>query len=85
MVGENDYQPEELLDGLVEENHMLKVNYPNVIPLMLSKEKLKYGKSPAVLKCHIPNRRNYPEVYCHSILILFFSFRNDGELKDGHP
>lgn len=41
VVDKNDHQPEELLDELVEENHMLKVNYSNVIPLMSSNEKLK--------------------------------------------
>ena len=34
IVDENDYQPEELFDELVDENHMLKVNYLNVIPLI---------------------------------------------------
>ena len=64
MVDENDYQPEKLLDEKVEKNHMLKVNFLNVIFLMSSKEKLKLWKVPAVLKLHIPNRYSHPEEYC---------------------
>ena len=33
----------------------------------------------------IENRHTYPEEYCHSMLLLLFSFQNDSELKDGHP
>ena len=64
VVDENDYQPEKLLDEKVEKNHMLKVNFLNVIFLMSSKEKLKFWKVPAVLKLHIPNRYSHPEEYC---------------------
>ena len=64
MVDENDYQPEKLLDEKVEKNHMLKVNFLNVIFLMSSKEKLKFWKVPAVFKLHIPNRYSHPEEYC---------------------
>ena len=31
VVDENDYQPEEFLDELVEENHTLKISYQGVI------------------------------------------------------
>ena len=44
-VEENDFQLEELLDELADKNHMLKVNYPNFIPLVSSKKKPKYCKS----------------------------------------
>ena len=84
IVDENNYQPEELLDKLVEKNHMLKVNYPNGILLMSNKEKVKCRRVPAVLKFHIPNRHTHPEGYCHSMLMfLFFPFRNENELKEG--
>ena len=85
VVDENDYQPEDLLDEPLEENHMLKVNYPIVIPLMSSKEKLKCRKILPVLKFPIPNRHTHPEEYCRSMLYLFFPFRNESELKDDHP
>ena len=57
MVDENGYQPEVLLDELVEKNHMLKVNYPNNVLLMSRKCR----KAPAVLKFYIPNRHTHPE------------------------
>ena len=38
---ENDYQPQELKDEVVEENHNSQNDYPKAIPIMLSKEKLK--------------------------------------------
>ena len=38
---ENDYQPEELVNELMKEIDNIDHIYPKVIPLMLSKEKLK--------------------------------------------
>ena len=46
-IGVLDYQPEELLDELVKKNHVLQLNYTNVIPLMSSGEKLKCLKGPS--------------------------------------
>ena len=37
VADKNHHQSEKLLDELVEENHMLKVNYPNFISLISSK------------------------------------------------
>ena len=84
-MDEKDYQSEKLLHELVEESHNSKVNYQNVIRLMSSKEKIKCYEVSALLKFHIPNRHNYPEEYCPSMLSLLFSFQNDSELRDGHP
>ena len=40
-MNENEYQPQELKDEAVEENHNSQNNYPKIILMMLSKEKLK--------------------------------------------
>ena len=37
VADKNHHQSEKFLDELVEENHMLKVNYPNFISLISSK------------------------------------------------
>ena len=59
---------------LIEEGYILTVNYPNVIPFMSSKEKLKHWKVPSLLKFHIPDKYTHPKEYCHSMLFLFFPF-----------
>ena len=41
---ENDYQPQELRNELIEDSHNIDHIYPKVIPLMSSKEKLKCRK-----------------------------------------
>ena len=45
---QNDYQPEELVDELMEDIHNIYHIYPTVILLMSSKEKLKCQKIPFV-------------------------------------
>ena len=67
-TNENDYQPEELTDHLIQGNHTLQHNYPNVIPLMSSKEKLKCCKTPTVLQYYEPNR------HVHQKTIIIISF-----------
>ena len=52
---------------------------------MSNNENLKCRKALAVLKFHIPNRHTHQEEYCNSMLFLFFPFRNESKLKDGHP
>ena len=44
-VRENDYQPQELKDEVVDENHNLsKIPYPKIIPMMSSKREMKVPK-----------------------------------------
>ena len=62
---ENDYQPEELVDELMEDIHNIDYIYPKVIPLILSKEKLKCRKFPFVLQFYVPNQQTQPEEYAH--------------------
>ena len=57
---ENDYQPEELSNELIENIHNIDHIYPKVIPLMSSKEKLKCRKVPYVLQFYVPNRLTQP-------------------------
>ena len=52
---------------------------------MSNNENLKCRKALAVLKFHIPKRHTHQEEYCNSMLFLFFPFRNESKLKDGHP
>ena len=76
---ENDNQPEILNENVLEDNHNL-CNYPSIIPLMSSKEKLKCRKVKSVLRYHVPNRHKNPEKYAHHILFMFYPFRDESEL-----
>ena len=82
---ENDYQPEELVDELMEEIDNIDHIYPKVIPLMLSKEKLKCRKIPFVLQFYVPNEQTQPEEYAHHMLFMYYPFRNENDLKSGNP
>ena len=73
---ENDYQPEELVDELMEGIHNIDHIYPKVIPLMSSKEKLKCQKIPFVLQFYVPNQQTQPEEYAHHMLFMYYPFRN---------
>ena len=56
----NENQPEELTDNLLEDNNLCSpVNYPKILPLMSSKEKLHCRKVPFVLRYHVPNKHKY--------------------------
>ena len=52
---ENDCQPEESSNELIEDIHNIDLTYPEVIPLMLSKEKLKCREVPYALQFCVPN------------------------------
>ena len=77
----NDNQPEELTDNLLEANSSCSpVNYPKILSLMSSKEKLHSRKVPYVLEYHVPNKHKYPEQYAHHLLFLFYPFRDEPPL-----
>ena len=83
---ENDYQPDELRDELIESNHEMPCStYPKVIPLMSSKEKLYCRKIAYVLRYYTPNKELKPELYAHHLLFMFYPFRNEEDLKCGNP
>ena len=76
-TNENDYQPEELTNDLIQGTHTFQHNYLNVIPIMQSKEKLKCCKIPNLLQYYEPNRDAHPENYHHHIFFMYYSFRRE--------
>ena len=74
-----------LVDELMEDIPNIDHIYPNVIPLMPSKEKLKCGKISFVLQFYVPNQQTQPEEYVHHILFMYYPFRNENDLKSGNP
>ena len=77
---DNDYQPQILVDDLIENNHASDIHYPSSIPIMSANEKLKCCKVPYVLK-YQPNQHTHPGEYAHHLLFMYFPFRNENELK----
>ena len=78
----NDNLPVELTDSDDENNHFPSPNYPKVIPLMSSKDKLQGSEIPFVLRYHVPSKEKYPEKYSYHLLCFFHSFRDKMELKE---
>ena len=62
----NENQPKELKDNLLEDNSFCSpVNYPKILPLMSSKEKIHCRRVSFILVYHVPNKYKYPEhIYC---------------------
>ena len=79
---ENDSQPEDLIDKLIETNHPISSSYPEVLVLS-SGEKLHYHKVEMVLRYHVPNKFKDPEGYAHHLYFMFYPFRDECELKVG--
>ena len=78
---ENDFQPQELKDEVVEENGYSQNDYPKVILMILSKEKLKCRKIPLMLQYRVLSKERYREKYIHHMLFMYFPFRDEEELK----
>ena len=72
---ENDYQPKELHDEIVEDISNSDYLYPKDIKL-LSNEKMKCCKTPYVLQYYIPNKEFKPEEYPHHMLFMYYPFRD---------
>ena len=70
---ENDSQPEELIDKLIETNHPISNSYREVLVLSLGEE-LHYRKVELVLRYHIPNKFKDPEGYVYHFLLCFIHF-----------
>ena len=81
---ENDSQPKELIDKLVETNHPISNSYTEVLALS-SGERLHYCKVELVLRYHVPNKFKDPEDYARHLLLMFYPFRDESELKVGQP
>ena len=79
--GNNDTIPNVLNDDLLEEGETF--SYPKVLPLMNSKQKLKCRKVKAVLRYGAQNKHKHPEKYAHHLLMCYYPFRSEDELKAG--
>ena len=77
----NGSQPEILDDLLRSSKSVEQSDLPKSFPLMSSKESLKLRKEKCILRYHIPNQTTQPEEYAHHMLFMFFSFRNESDLK----
>ena len=79
---ENDSQPNELSDEVIEENHSMNDNnsYPKRITLSTG-EKLVHRKVEFVLRHRVPNKDKDPEAYAHHLLFMFYPFRSEEQLK----
>ena len=73
---ENDFQPGELDDEIVEDISNSDYLYPKDIKL-LSNEKMKCYKTPYVLQHYVPNKETRPEEYPHHMLFMYYSFRDE--------
>ena len=73
----NDNLPVELTDPDIENNYFSSTNYPQVIPLMSSKDKLQCRKVPFVLRYHVLSKEINPKKYSYHLLHLFSTFRDE--------
>ena len=83
-ANENDRQPMELKEELLEVNSPAP-DYRIVISLIFSKEKMKCRKLSSVLQYFTPNKNRDYESYAHHLLLLFYPFRDESDLKVGIP
>ena len=68
------YQPDELDDNLIENNHK-EFSYPPKINLMISGEIMHCQKVRRILRYHVPNKLLSPEKFTHHVILLPFPFR----------
>jgi len=76
---DNDSLPIVLDEQLMEQDR--EIVFPPVIPLMNSKEKLKCRKVRSVLRFPPQNKNLNPERYAHHLLMCYYPFRSEEELK----
>ena len=81
---DNDWQPVELSDNLLENNFSNEIS-PSVIQLMTCNDKLKCRKVPSVLRLFTPNKDKDYELYVHYLLMLYYPFRKESDLKNESP
>ena len=74
ISNENDWQPVELTDEMLETNLAVISHHPSVIPLMSSLKKLKCRKFLSVLRYFTQNKNRNYEAFAHHLLILVYSF-----------
>ena len=76
----NDDQPEILTDTIMEKQSADENQLPDVIHLLNSKEAMKKRKIRAVVRFHKFNEIKEPEKLAHYLLMLYFPWRNEGQL-----
>ena len=81
---QNDHQPEELDDEIVEDISNSDYSYSKDIKL-ISNEKMKCRKTPYVLQYNVPNKETKPEEYAHLMFFNYYPFRDEKELLSGNP
>ena len=73
-------QPEILTDTVMEKQSADENQLPDVIHLLNSKEAMKKRKIKAVVRFHKFNEIKEPEKLAHHLLMLYFPWRNEGQL-----
>ena len=76
----NDDQPEILTDTIMEKQSADENQLPDVIQLLNSKEAMKTRKIRAVVRFHKLNEIKETEKLAHHLLMLYFPWRNEGQL-----
>ena len=61
-------------------NHASVSSFPTVLTFS-SGEKLRYLKVKLVLQYHVPNQHEDTEGYAHHLLIMFYQFHDESQLK----
>ena len=79
----NEYQPDLLLDSLMEGNHE-NLNYSKIIKLINSNGKTQCCKVRRVFRYYTPNKYSLSKKYAHHLFFLFFPFRSEKELLGEH-
>ena len=70
-----------LLDDTIMESNHAETHFPKVVPLMTFKEKLHCRKAKAVLRYHQPSPTKHIEQYADHLLLSFYPFRVEEQLK----
>ena len=81
ISNENDWQPVEHTNDMLETNIAVTGHYPPVFPLMSSPDKLKCQIVSSVLRYFTSDKNKNYNVYAHHLLILFYPFRTKSDLK----
>ena len=79
-----EYQPDELDDNLIENNHG-ECSHPKNTKLMISGKTMCCRKVRRILRYHVPNKLLSPEKFAHHVMLLFFPFRDEKQLLSGCP
>ena len=76
-----DYQPDELDDNLIENNHE-ECSYQKQIKLMNLGEKMQCRKVRRILRYNAPNEVPCPEQFAHHVLVFLVFFFVDSGMRE---